>query len=42
MLRNWLLWSMLLAVTVGVAAGCGCTPEGGRPGSGGVTEEGKK
>jgi hypothetical protein len=42
MLRNWLLWTMLLAVTCGVAVGCGCAPDSGRGGSGGTTEEGKK
>lgn len=41
MFRNWLLWTMLLAVTCGMVAGCS-GPDGGKPGSGGVTEEGKK
>ncbi|WP_261365068.1 hypothetical protein [Anatilimnocola floriformis] len=40
MLRNWLLWTMLLAVTCGAIAGC--APDSGRGGSPNTTEEGKK
>lgn len=40
MLRNWLLWTMLLALTCGMVVGC--SPDGGRPGSGGATEDAKK
>lgn len=41
MVRNWLLWTMLLAVTCGAIAGC--SGPDGNPGSGSTTtEEGKK
>jgi hypothetical protein len=39
-IRNWLLWTMLLAVTCGMVVGC--SPDGGRPGAGQTTDEGKK
>jgi hypothetical protein len=39
MFRHWMLWTLLLALTCGMIAGC--APEGGTPG-GTVTEEGKK
>lgn len=38
MFRNWLLWTMLLALTCGMVAGC--APDSGKSGT--VTEEGKK
>lgn len=37
MLRNWLLWTMLLAVTCGMVAGCS-GPDGKKGGSGIVTD----
>lgn len=40
MLRNWLLWTMLLAATCGMVVGC--SGPDGKSGSPHTTEDGKK
>ena len=40
MLRTWLLWTMLLALTCGAVAGC--SGPDGKPSSDKITDEGKK
>ncbi len=40
MLRNWLLWTMLLALTCGMVAGCS-GPDGGTGTGSGLTTDGK-
>lgn len=40
MLRNWLLWTMLLAVTYSMVAGCS-GPDGKDKGGSGITTDGK-
>lgn len=40
MFRSWMLWTLLVALTCGMIAGC--SPEGGRPSTPSTTDADRK